>query len=371
MLDDLAFGWRTAVLTVAVIQLLLLAAALSLTLANRAANRTLAALLLVMAAIVTPWLIGFAGFYDKWRWLSFAPFQITLAVAPLGWLYVVTLTEGKWPVGARKHLIPAGMQFAYLAVCFTLPFATKMEWEDRSAFWYGLITGVVLLVQMAGYVWKSARKLSLYRAALGHNVADETRYAARWLAAALGALALLFAVWAGYLLWDLFAPLGYLGLMGLYLAIAAVALYLGIEGWRHAALPFPHFADLTDEPDPAAQADQRDWAAQGREWADLVRQNGWARDEELTLARLARLIGTNSQYLSRAINRGEGVNFASFIAALRAEAVAARLRSGDRADLLVIALEEGFGSKASFNRAFIAALGEPPSQYRRRVSKTE
>jgi AraC-like DNA-binding protein len=94
-------------------------------------------------------------------------------------------------------------------------------------------------------------------------------------------------------------------------------------------------------------------------------------DEDLTLARLARLIGTNSAYLSRAINRGEGTNFASFIARLRAEAVAARLGQGDNADLLTIALEEGFGSKASFNRAFIAALGEAPSHYRRRVSKGE
>ena len=83
MLEGLVFGWRTAVLTVAVVQLLAIAAALSRPLANRAANRTLAALLVVLAGILMPWLIGFAGFYDRWRWLTFAPFQITLAVAPL------------------------------------------------------------------------------------------------------------------------------------------------------------------------------------------------------------------------------------------------------------------------------------------------
>ena len=358
-------------LTVAVIQLLLIATALSRTMANNAANRTLAALLLVMAAIVIPWLIGFAGCYDKWPWLSFAPFQITLAVAPLGWLYVCALTEGRWPIGAIRHLVPAALQLAYLTICFLLPFAAKMAWADSTSAGYSLITGLVLLAQMSGYGVTAARKLAAYRAALGQSIADETRFAARWLAAALGALALLFTVWASYLMWDLIAPLGYFGLMPLYLAIAAVALFLGIEGWRHAALPFPHFADLRSEPDPAAAADRRDWAAQGRDWAELIRHNGWARDGELTLPRLARLIGTNAVYLSRAINRGKGVNFASFIASLRAEAVAARLHEGDNADLLAIALEEGFGSKASFNRAFIAALGEPPSQYRRRVSKGE
>ena len=94
MLEGLSFGWRTAVLTVAVAQLLILATALTRTIANRTANRTLATLLVVLAGQVMPWLIGFSGFYDKWMWLTFAPFQITLAVAPLGWLYVVNLAAG-------------------------------------------------------------------------------------------------------------------------------------------------------------------------------------------------------------------------------------------------------------------------------------
>ena len=369
MLDGLSFGWRTAVLSVAVMQLLVLSAALTRTINNRAANTTLAGLLLVMALIVTPWLIGFAGFYDKWPWLSFAPFQLTLAVAPLGWLYVVALTEGHWPNRTRRHLVPAAMQTAYLSTCFLLPFPAKMAWTERSAAGYDIITAVVFLAQIGWYGRLAEQQLAAYRTALARNVADETRFAGRWLAAALAALALLFAVWSAYLVWDLIAPLDYFGLMGLYVAIAAVALFLGIEGWRHAALPFPQLANLA--PDPEPPTDARDWAAQGREWAEAVRAAGWARDEELTLPRLARLLGTNSAYLSRAINRGEGVNFASFIARLRAEAVAARLRNGDRADLLSIALEEGFGSKASFNRAFIAGLGEAPSLYRRRVSKAE
>ncbi|MFM5917336.1 MAG: helix-turn-helix domain-containing protein [Novosphingobium sp.] len=356
-------------LTVAVIQLLLFAFALSRTLANRAANRTLAALLCVMAAVVTPWLIGFAGFYDKWPWLSFAPFQVSLGVPPLAWLYVVALTRGHWPDNGWRHLLPAIAQFGYLAACFVLPLEAKLAWADRSSAGYSLVVSIILMAQMLFYGRAAASHLRTYRTALREHVADQTRFAVRWLSAALAALGLLFAVWASYLVWDLVEPLGYFGLMGLYIAIAAAALYLGTEGWRHAALPFPHLSELIDDPPPPG--DNRDWAAQGRAWAELVRRNGWARDEDLTLARLARLIGTNSAYLSRAINRGEGTNFASFIAGLRAEAVAARLRSGDPADLLTIALEEGFGSNASFNRAFIAALGEAPSSYRRRVSKGE
>lgn len=367
MLEGLSFGWRTAVLTVAVAQLAALALALSRTLPNRSGNRTLAALLVVLAMMVMPWLIGFAGFYDKWMWLTFAPFQLTLAVAPLGWLYLVALTEGAWPARGWHHLSPAIGQALYLTACFALPFETKMAWAERSSDAYQLVTSVALLAQMAWYGRDAARRLATYRAALPDHVADTHRYAGRWLAAALAALALLFVVWAAYSLWDLIAPLGYINLMGLYLAMATFALYLGIEGWRHAALPFPRLADLA----PTTTQDSKDWVALGREWSARVRTEGWARDPELTLARLARRLGTNTGYLSRAINQGAGSNFASFVAGLRAEAVAERLRAGDPADLLTIALEEGFGSKASFNRAFTAALGEAPSAYRRRVSKGE
>lgn len=367
MLDGLSFGWRTAVLTVAAVQLAFLALALGRTMVNRSANRTLAVLVLVLIGQIMPWLIGFAGFYDKWMWLTFAPFQITLAVAPLGWLYVTALTRGSWPMGGWRHLAPAAAQALYLTDCFALPFDAKMAWADQSAAPYRTITSLVLLAQMAWYGRAAALGLARYRAALPDHVADTHRYAARWLTGALAALGLLFAVWAVYSLWDLVAPLGYQGLMGLYLAMAACALYLAIEGWRHAALPFPRLADLA----PISTPDSRDWAALGRDWADKVRTEGWARDPELTLARLARRIGTNTGYLSRAINQGAGMNFAAFIAAQRAEAVAERLRAGDTADLLTIALEEGFGSKASFNRAFTAALGEAPSAYRRRVSKRE
>jgi AraC-like DNA-binding protein len=45
--------------------------------------------------------------------------------------------------------------------------------------------------------------------------------------------------------------------------------------------------------------------------------------------------------------------------------VAARLASGEAGDLLAIAHDEGFGSKASFNRAFRARYGITPSEYRR------
>jgi AraC-like DNA-binding protein len=82
-------------------------------------------------------------------------------------------------------------------------------------------------------------------------------------------------------------------------------------------------------------------------------------------------LGTNSGRLSRAINLGLGVNFSSFINGLRAEGVAEVLGTGTTTDLLDLAFEMGFASKASFNRAFRFRYSMAPSRYRRKVSNPD
>lgn len=370
LLDGLSFGWRTASLSVIFIQLLILAAALLRIMQNRIANRTMAALLIVLAGIITPWIIGFGGFYDKWMWLTFAPLQISLAVAPLFYLYAHALVTGGWPKRARLHLIPAAAQFLFYAVSFLLPFDIKMRWAEIASPAIEWVTGGGIIVGLIYYGLASFRLLGEYRLALAAARSDGHRYAARWLGRAIAALAVLMLIWTTYLVWDWLLPLGYRGLMGLYVAIGAFALYLGIEAWRHAALPFPPLVSLRATADTLPSP--RDWKALGGAWAAQVAQEGWAADPELSLATLARKLGTNTGHLSRGINEGLGVNFSAFINDLRSRRVAEMIVQGRRDDLLDLALEAGFSSKASFNRAFVASFDTTPSSWRKRqVSNQE
>ena len=112
----------------------------------------------------------------------------------------------------------------------------------------------------------------------------------------------------------------------------------------------------------------QDWAALGERWRQAVEAAGWWREPNLTLAELARRLGTNTAYLSRAVNEGLGMNFNAFVNRLRAEEVARRMQADPAArDLLQLALEAGFSSKATFNRAFRAAFGSAPSDFRQRL----
>jgi AraC-like DNA-binding protein len=364
MQDMLVFGWRTAVLLVAFVQLLLIAAGLVRQIRNRCANRTLAALLLILGGMITPWMIGFAGFYDRWQWLSFAPFALSLAIAPLAYLYVHAVVHGRWPNAGWRHLVPPAIQFAYLSGAFLLlrqPF--KNDWMVQSALAYNLVTGIGVVAGLIGYGVASRALIRRYGTWLSRRRSDDHRFALVWLGRAVAALFVLLAVWTSYGVVDLVRPLGYVGFMGLYIGIAAIALYLGIEGWRHAALPFPTMSEAEPTPPPPSPP-APDWESRAGEWMERVRRERLHADPELSISRLARILGTNSAYVSRAFNEGLGQNFSASINRLRCDDVAARLRAGARDDLLDLALECGFSSKASFNRAFRAAFGCSPSSYR-------
>jgi AraC-like DNA-binding protein len=361
----LVFGWRTALLSVAVAQLLILAVAISRAPVNRSANRTLSVLLIVLAGVLTPWMIGFAGFYDRWRWLTFAPFSVPLAVGPLIWLYVRTLADGAPPRGAWRHLALPSAQFSYLCVCFMLPLALKARWAHASST-FSVVLEVSAAASLGVYGFASLYALNRHRRTLADQRSDDSRFAVRWLGRAIVASLTLLPIWAAYVVWDALSPLGYINLMGLYLTIAVFALYIGVEGWRHAGLAFPV---LTAVPQSTAVA--RDWTLQGEAWAARIRAEGWSADPELSLATLSARLGANTGYLSKALNEGLGMNFSTFVNGLRAEQVAERLKAGDRRDLLEIAFDAGFASKASFNRAFKARLGLSPSAFRRQVSDHE
>jgi AraC-like DNA-binding protein len=361
------WGWRTAVLSLISAECLVLAAALLRPARNRAANAMLAALLVVVVGVIAPFTLGFAGAYDAWPWLSFCPFAITLAVGPLLYGYAHALATGRPPARWKRHLGPAAGQFAYLAVCFTLPSGLKLAWNahvHERLIAPALQIGALLSV--GGYAVAAARLLRRYRTQLTQWVSDPPRYAAGWLAGVLRATVLILAAWAAYRGWEtVFGRLSYLDSFGLYVVLGAVALYLAVEGWRHADLAFPSLDAVTRVSPTLKVATSRDWRPIGEQWAAKVEAEALWRDPELNLARLAAHLGANTNHLSRALNEGLGLNFAAFVNGLRARAVAQALRSGWRGDLLTLALEEGFSSKASFNRAFSAEFGMSPSAYRR------
>ncbi len=366
---QLYFGWRVALLGLAGLQLLALAVAIGRQDANRVANRILAAFLAILTGVILPYAIGFAGAYDAWRGLTFAPFALPLLLPPLLFGYTHALVRGELPLRFGLHLIPGGLQLVYFAVCFALPLDAKWDWYTGGhARFVSPLLEIALLVSLGAYAILSLQRLRAYRRDLAEARSDDDRFAAGWLSRVIVALAAVLAIYAAFTVWDwLSGGIDYFQETGLYLALAGIGLYLGVEGWRHAALRFPVPA-LSGAPETATEPD---WAGIAAGFDSRVREAGWAREPELSLPILARRLATNTGRLSRAVNQGLGVNFSAWINGLRAETVAAALDAGSPDDLLTLAFDAGFSSKASFNRAFHARYGVAPSRYRRGVSDHE
>jgi len=365
---SLVFGWRTAILLVVSAQVLVLACALAVAPRNQVANASLAALLLVLVGLLTPYTIGFAGAYDAWPQLTFAPFAAPLAIGPLALAYVCAWTERPIRPSLCVHLAPAALQFVYGVLCFLLPLPQKLAWANGPDEHVSLVLATLAPASLLAYALAAAASLRRYRRRLGEVITDEARYSLSWLTRALLALALTFGAWAGFQVWEVVSGgLSYFQRLPLYVVIAALALYLAIEGWRHAGLNRPNLTHAEDrEQDVTRPA--RDWRGMGERWSAQVEAAGWWREPELTLVEVAARLGTNTHYLSRALNDGLGQTFSGFVNGLRARAVREALVGGDRRPLTALAFEAGFNSKASFNRAHLTAFGEAPSVARRRAS---
>lgn len=93
------------------------------------------------------------------------------------------------------------------------------------------------------------------------------------------------------------------------------------------------------------------------------------RDETVSIAKLAALLGEQEYRLRRIINGQLGHrNFSAFLNSYRLAEVKAALADPAQRDvpIITIALDAGFGSLGPFNRAFREAEGMTPSEYRAR-----
>lgn len=342
---------------------------------NRTANRLLAALIGVLALYTAPYIIGYAGYYDAFPWLSFAPYNLSLAAGPLLYLYLRCLLAGgaQLPPRWALHLIPAALQLLYYSAIFIQPLAFKNHWDAAVHVpWIDPPETLALLLSLAGYwllAWRGARQ------------APQRRDWTRNLLVASGLTVLFWWTLAGAE-WA-FSGLTYFQRFPFYLWLALLVAYLGAEGYRQGLQPWstPLIApDPVPDPAPApapapivtapaAAVSPPDLAELGERWRATIVAKQWWRDPELTLASLARRLGTNTSTLSRALNDGLGVNFNEAINRLRIDAVIAAMQGDADTPVLDLALAEGFNSKASFNRAFKTYTGQTPTEYRRRLAQ--
>lgn len=334
---------------------------------NEAANRLLAGLLVVTALRILPFVLGYAGFYDAYPRLSFAPYNLGLAFGPLVYLYIARLTEGELPRRWWGLLVPAALEALYYCVLFPQPLAFKQAWDAQvQEPWIAPLEQALTLLSALGYTVAAVGRYRSYQVWLCDHVSYRDEFRVTWVRNFLIAFSALLLLWIGFAGFDGWVRrLNYFSEFPLYVAFTLFVYYLGLEGWRNAGVRYPVPGVVSAELPAAAVAAEKDWKAQGAAWLREVEQRALWQDADLSATMLARELGTNTAYLSKALNEGLGQSFNECINRLRVAEVERRLQDpADTADLLTIARDSGFRSKASFNRAFKTYTQRTPSEYR-------
>jgi AraC-like DNA-binding protein len=182
-----------------------------------------------------------------------------------------------------------------------------------------------------------------------------------------------------------FSNLNYVGSWYYFLFFAVVVYYIAINGYNAVVIPLhkllfdpnklltAYQSPLLPEPEngvtdvdfellPEPAPELEKWK---QTIAQLLSDKRLFEDEALTLTQLSKQLSSNPSFISKVINDGFGKNFNDFINGYRVQALLEKLRAGEHKTqtMLSLAMDCGFNSKATFNRAFKKHTGLSPSDW--------
>ncbi len=368
-LDQLTMNWRSALTGLVMASSFTVLVFLWRRDIERRAVAWFSVFLIVANISAIPTLVGFAGAYDIWPQLTFLPTETAPLYGPLILIHAQAIMRQKTDCRLIWLLVPGLAYWLYQLWAFTMLGGVEEKWtfarQVHAPYVYPAMV-VTAWVMLIGCLYKTWHMTRAYRIWLLENRSDDDLFRPVWLnhllliaavSAAFWIATNIIAWWYSFSYFDSFIW-NFLVLFALFI--------LALEALAALTRPFPKQGLDTDndkEKKETAGQSPRDWNLEGSRLKTQVLEQKWYLEESLSLDDLARRFGTNQTYLSRAINQGLGLNFSTFINGLRIEHAKEIIRKTDRS-MISIAHETGFGSKASFNRAFKLHTGQSPSQFK-------
>jgi AraC-like DNA-binding protein len=342
---------------------------------KKSADFWLAALLLLLcSSLITP-LIGFANVYDRNQWLTYFPFSIVYAGSVCIWFYVLTLTNSERRFGGRDWFFFAP-SIIYLIFRFVL-FAQNLEFKGWFYDNYNLVY-ITPFITITKFVWDlaflyfSIRHYRQYRTWLNENYSDTEKIKFNWLRNFLYVFTFVFVLGAIFdFTGAFFYRLSYIQYFYFEFVLALVIYYLAIAGYLRSQTIKLNFTEAKSEQIEAAEKEKKSLLTESElatlktKLHNLMQTEKPFLDSQLTSANLARQLGVNTTVLSYIINNGFDKNFNDFVNEFRIDEVKIKLQnaSAKNENLLTIAFDSGFNSKATFNRAFKKFTGISPKEF--------
>lgn len=296
---------------------------------------------------------------------------------PFLYLYIVFLSgQQRYKWNYLFHFIPAVLVALILA--FILP---EVHSSTSALFAFKpLFQGMVAAIMVSGvvYVIVSLLLLKKHQRNIVGQFSNTDKITLNWMRYLISGMAMIWMV-------VIFIQ----SVQALYIAVALFIFFIGYFGIRQVGIfsntLSPHEVLLPTDLKIASQTEKNSIPSEESDYIkyektkvsedkaseiqakliNLMKENEYYKDPELTLGDLAGMMDIPPGTLSQVINSKEGKNFYDFVNTLRIEAFKQLLLQPESKQytLLSLAFECGFNSKTSFNRNFKKITGISPSTY--------
>lgn len=370
MLEGL-LNWRSVMMGMVVLLTILCGLVLFLRRTEPKASLYFGLFLVLGALSMGPQVIGYAGAYEVAPWLTFLPvFYTETFIGPLLIAHAHALMTGGH-LGWRKWVFAPGVLFSlYYTYAFAGLngglFAHESKWAFNNAVHEPYIVpieslvgfGLILVALIT--IWRQRRE---YLAFLDRTESAARDYDPIWLRNLIIAVGFGALIYGGLELATQLTDMSYDTAFPFQVALMGVFAWIGLDAAWRLTKSFPKSTARRPTTDPAP-IERDGWASRLQGAMEAER---WYLEPRLSIRDVARRLGTNESYISRALNSDIGQSFNAYVNSLRVEHAKNRMRDS-RDPLLQIAMDSGFNSKATFNRVFRELSGQTPSQFRKSVT---
>ncbi len=315
-------------------------------------------------------------------YLGYLPLAFELAIQPLFYLYVLSLTRPTFQYKGKTfyHFIPAFLFLIHAVIVYaSVAGSDNITWKSIVAeSWHfnkvKKIEDYLAIVSACFYWYLSFREIRLYRQWLYTNIAVSSYPEYTWLRNILVIVGILIVGWGLNILLDYgfsFSKLYFFHWELFYLYMSGLIYYVGFKGYHQPVhlihpLPLQPVAAVPTANTESTTTTDKEIKSNLKELIEkAMTEDKLYLDPDLSLAIFAQHLNTSPSALSSNINTLFGKNFRNFINEYRTEEVKKKLKGPDISHLSIlgIALECGFNSEASFYRIFKNYTGLSPKEF--------
>lgn len=345
-------------------------------------NRLLGTLiLLITLCCLNMWLNRTSGFQTNMLLrfiLGLIPLIIIMPVGPLIYFYTKSSLDPDFSLTTRQRLhfipvvidlVPQLTMLIYLVGVFSYLISQPPERWSTFIDTYNVYADIPRWLSITAYLWLSARYLSCAKNAHGQQL--------KWLRQFIRLFFIFQAIWLVYLVPYVIPRLSdrlldTLDWYPVYIPLVVLIYCLGIKGYMMT----PEQEPLTRKASTAPLPSEVVTEALPLLKKAMEKDNLYL-EPMLNLSLLAQHTGLPQKTISSVLNRHLQMSFSEYVNGYRVEAF--KQKAGepgqDHLTILGLALDAGFNSQATFQRAFRHYTGMSPREYmvlmRKDRSKTE